>query len=342
MKQSIKIDIIYYCVERDTKMEFEFSDSSDMPVRTLASTAEDKKEFLFALKRAVFRSDTVIVVGGLTGGTYLPAVLASAVGTPLEKLDYRSLGFTEPAKPLMFPKGSIPLVTDGNDIGGLLIEKGRQAIILLTENASIRHELLNSLVYPYIFDGGREEFDSEPVTQEELVLSEPAAVLQPEAEIAEEPVPEDIASSKPDEEITEEIPAENNAGEAVESEESISADETVSDSGEKTEEESVTKLPLIKELPSVSDGMFVIADDGNEEEEDNVDMFSDYPVPVDTRDDYSSMILGNPDNGDIYVENEGDEYPSGSGFIKFLGVFIGVLSIATAAALIVLYFMGLI
>ena len=136
-------------------MEFMFKDSGEHPIRLLTSDADDKEEFLYALKRAVFRSDNVIIVGGLNEKHYLPGLLSSAIGVPCVKVDYRALGFEESEKPLMFPSRSIPLVTPDREIGGFLIEKGRQAIIMLSEMFEVRRKLLENLIMPYIFDSRR-------------------------------------------------------------------------------------------------------------------------------------------------------------------------------------------
>lgn len=228
MKQSIKIDIIYFGVDRDTQMEFRFSDCDKMPIRTLASTASDRDEFLYALKRAVYRSDTVIVVGGLEGGIFAPALIGAAVGNPSEKVDYKALGLAEPAKPLSFPKFSIPLVTPDNRIGGMLLEKGGESIIVLSEDANVRHQLLDTLIYPYIFD-----MEAEKETIADSGVTYATAFEQDDDGFCSIDVAEELIS------------------------EGVKPDNAV-DAEEKT---------AINPLPNVSDGMFVMAVADDEAEE---------------------------------------------------------------------------
>ncbi len=369
MKQSIKIDIIYFRVDRDTKMEFRFNDAGKMPVRTLASPVNDRDEFLYALKRGVYRSDTVIVVGGLGGNIYIPGIIGAAIGAPAEKVDYRALGFAEPAKPLVFPKGSIPLVTSDNRIGGMLLEKGRQSIIVLSEDTAVRHQLLNSLVYPYIFDLGMEDepFVSDPVgaapvapTVEEVVTDAVQEVFSSSAvEMAEEIVEETV------EEVAEAeaMPAEDEpAEETVETKEEPVEDiveDTLEEPAEEiaeaeTEEIAVEEIEEVAEeepetvmLPNVSDGMFVIADDGsNDEDPDDVTpetIFSAYgSMPVEDKAFDAAVFTGYQEETDdegYYGEEE--YYKPRVSVGKIIGIAVALLCIGASAAIFTMIIMGL-
>ena len=281
MMQSIKIDIIYFQVDRDTKMEFRFNDFEKMPIRTLATSVKERDEFLYALKRGVYRSDTVIVVGGMNGNVYLPGIIGAAIGAPIEKLDYKMMGFEEPERPLVLPKGSIPLVTEDDEIGGMLLEKGRQSIIVLSEDATVRHKLLDELVFPYIFDSSAEEAAPAPA------VSEPVKPVAPKV-LTFNPNSQDIFSSSAmisAAEATEEIapviqetPEEKPVEAEPEREIGEQPEETVEPMPEKSVSEPEMELFNIEaeekkeQLPNISDGMFVIAADEGDEDDDDEEL----------------------------------------------------------------------
>ncbi len=352
MKQSIKIDIIYFGVERDTKMEFCFNDFDKMPVRTLATAAEGRDDFLYALKRAVYRSDIVIVVGGLSSKIYIPGIIGAAVGATAEKVDYKALGFAEPAQPLVFPKGAIPLVTPNNHIGGMLLEKGRQSIIVLSEDATIRHQLLEELIYPYIFDVEMEDnsnviYSSSAAVPEETIAEEPkeeaiteATVAEPAEELpaAEEAVPVEMEAA---EEIAEEVAEEPAVEEIAEEAE---ATEIIEEFTEQAIEEADEEAPIGNE-----EGLFVVVDDGSDELGDEEDeefvAFKDFVAPLADETLASAEYTGYQydDAEDELPYADRDIYaPERPSVAKILGIIVALLCIGASAAIFMLVILGLI
>lgn len=366
MMQSIKIDIIYFKVDRDTKMEFRFNDFEKMPIRTLATSVKERDEFLYALKRGVYRSDTVIVVGGMNGNVYLPGIIGAAIGAPIEKLDYKMMGFEEPERPLVLPKGSIPLVTEDDEIGGMLLEKGRQSIIVLSEDATVRHKLLDELVFPYIFDSGAEELSPAPAVSEPV---KPAAPKVP----AFNPNSQDIFSSSAmisAAETAEEIAPEMQKTpeeKPVEAESECEIEEQPEETVEPMPEESVAEpereqfevkpAEEKEQLPNISDGMFVITpdeDDDDEEEllietvkvEPNLASTPAMPyVPMKEinlpETQFTTFVEEDDEDDDFIPEDEDDDYTSGVSFAKVLGVIVALLCIGAAAAIISMVLMDL-
>lgn len=367
MMQSIKIDIIYFRVDRDTKMEFRFNDFEKMPIRTLATSVKERDEFLYALKRGVYRSDTVIVVGGMNGNVYLPGIIGAAIGAPIEKLDYKMMGFEEPERPLVLPKGSIPLVTEDDEIGGMLLEKGRQSIIVLSEDATVRHKLLDELVFPYIFDSGAEEVAPAPAVSEPVKPAAPkvptvnpnsqdifsSSEMIPAAETAEEIAPaiQETPEEKPVEAEVETEIEEEKPNETLEPQPEESAAEPRKElfTVEPTEEK--------EQLPNISDGMFVIAaDDDDEDEEEflpetvriepSVTSAPAIPyVPMKEinlpETQFTTYVEEDDEDDDFIPEDEDEDYPSGVSFAKVLGVIVALLCIGTAAAIISMVLMDL-
>jgi len=379
MMQSIRIDIIYFRVDRDTKMEFRFNDFEKMPIRTLATSVKERDEFLYALKRGVYRSDTVIVVGGMNGNVYLPGIIGAAIGAPIEKLDYKLMGFAEPERPLVLPKGSIPLVTEDDEIGGMLLEKGRQSIIVLSEDAAVRHKLLDDLVFPYIFEMDAGEVEGETnapekaplkpnVTEEkpqvsdfEDIFSSSAAVNS--TEIAEEITPEpeqpELEKIEPEEvepeyPEPEEVKSQESEGvfhiaELPEDDEEDSAAlqvKIIAAEPEVQEKTAESDAVLNATAPNISNGMFVIAqDEDDESEEDTFAAGEVIPFAAMSEANYPSTeftaFVDEEEEAEEYYDDE-DYYQSNISFAKVLGVIVALLCIGGAAAIFSMLFMGFI
>lgn len=147
MSKDVKIEIIYYKSETDVSLEFGLH--GNYPVRLLSSSSNDLKGFFHSLKRAVSRSQIIIVVGGYAGDEFIPSFIARAINKPCAVPEYNQLGVISKEKyPL--PEGSVPLAPSNKRFGGFLIESGPQTIISLTENKKIRLGIVSEVIVKYI------------------------------------------------------------------------------------------------------------------------------------------------------------------------------------------------
>ncbi len=202
MIQSIKVDVIYFTIPTDFEMEFNLGGCCRM--RLLADKANDGKDFIRSLSRAVSRSRVIICCGPLFGEAGLISRVATAIGRPLSKAENATFGI-QGEQEIDIIDGSMPLVTKEGVFGGCVIESGPQSIILLTESKSVRKTLMGALIHPYI--EGLSRKSTTPAATENKDET-PA-----EESIAEETLPETEAVTEETAENTEntEEPATENA-----------------------------------------------------------------------------------------------------------------------------------
>ncbi|MCQ2450278.1 MAG: hypothetical protein MJ132_08880, partial [Clostridia bacterium] len=197
MIQSIKVDVIYFTIPTDFEMEFNLGGCCRM--RLLADKANDGKDFIRSLSRAVSRSRVIICCGPLFGEVGLISRVATAIGRPLSKAENATFGI-QGEQEIDIIDGSMPLVTKEGVFGGCVIESGPQSIILLTESKSVRKTLMGALIHPYIEGLSRKSTTpaatenkdetpaEEPIAEE--TLPETEAVTEETAENTEEPATE--------------------------------------------------------------------------------------------------------------------------------------------------------
>ncbi len=149
MIQNIKVDIVYFMTATD--FEFEFNLGGCCHMRLLNDKAQDKKSFVNSLARAVSRSQIIICVGPIFGEEGLIATTASAISRGLKTIDNNDYGISSEGE-IKIIDGAVPLVTPEGYFGGCIIESGKQTIILLTENRTIRKSIMKNLIHPYIED----------------------------------------------------------------------------------------------------------------------------------------------------------------------------------------------
>lgn len=147
MLQNLKTDIIYHLTPSDFEMEFNLGGCCRM--RLLTEKTTDKKGFVNALAKSVARSRVIMICGPLFSERGLLNIVSSAIGTNLRVINNAAYGISGDDK-IKILEGSVPLVTKEGYFGGCVIERGPQAIILLTENKTIRKTLMKNLVHPYI------------------------------------------------------------------------------------------------------------------------------------------------------------------------------------------------
>ncbi len=163
MFQNIKSDIIYYNTPADFEMEFNLCGCCRM--RLLNDKCNDKKSLLTSLSRAVSRSRVIIITAPLFDSENIIGTIASSIGNGTEIIDNNSYGINSQAE-INIIKGSTPLVTDDGLFGGCIIECGPQTMIILTENKSVRKNIMKTLIHPYISDLFALETSPEQPTEE--------------------------------------------------------------------------------------------------------------------------------------------------------------------------------
>ena len=197
MVQNLKIDIIYHDTPSD--FEFEFNLGGCCHSRVLNSHTHDPKEMLSSLAKAVSRSRVILVVGEIYGELGLINLVSKAVSIPLVSADTKEYGITSPDDAMIL-NGSLPLVSRDGVLSGCIVESGPQSIILLPETKSLRKDICDNLVFPYITALSRvPETDgiisNEMPSEETTVISEEIAeevpvdiedIIEEAAEVAEE------------------------------------------------------------------------------------------------------------------------------------------------------------
>lgn len=149
MQQNIKVDVIYYLSPSDFEMEFNLCGCCHM--RLLNEKTQDRKELVKALAKAVSRSKIIIMCGPLFDDNGLIKLVSTAIGKTTEVINNSEYGINYDDK-ISVIEGSTPLVTPDGLFGGCIIESGPQAIIVLSENKSVRKNIMNNLIHQYIYE----------------------------------------------------------------------------------------------------------------------------------------------------------------------------------------------
>lgn len=142
------MELIYYNTETDFEMEFRLAGVCRM--RFLSNKVDSPQEFVNVLYRAVSRNRVIAVVGALDGTFGICNLIANSVMLPLEIADLDKFGI--PNSQFCVPQGAMPLITQSGVPAGCLLENEAQSIVLLSDNRSLRHDVMKNLVHPYIKD----------------------------------------------------------------------------------------------------------------------------------------------------------------------------------------------
>ena len=301
MIQNIKVDIIYYLMGSDFEMEFNLCGCCRM--RLLTDKAKDKRSLVEDMSKAVSRSRVTIICGPLFSEEGLINITAKATNRRLVTVDNKEYGINSDGE-VNIVAGAIPLVTRDGIFGGLIMESGPQTIILLTEAKSVRKDIMQTLIHPYIEElsiiperrGGShlEETakDEEPIedissgkhleTPAESSVEEISSDSQKSEENAEETVEETIEET-PEAEVQEEVVEETTQQEPPaqeEAQESGKETETEEETEEETQEagEEETAEPSKQETQDAADGeiMFVFPDYEDDDGETDIEPQDDY------------------------------------------------------------------
>lgn len=220
MFQNIKVDIIYYKTNTDFEMEFNLSGCCRM--RLLTDKAPDRKILVSQLARAVSRSRIIIMTGSLFGEQGTIKTAAIAIGKELTVVNNSQFGINGDHK-IEIIKNSVPLVSTDGIFGGCIIEQGPQTLILLSENKTIRKNIMQTLIHSYIQEICAAE------------LTEKAAEVQNvEQSVTEPEVLETVEEEKVDEAITD-----NNQSEVAEKVEDFAPAETIFEEKEYDSDEGI-------------------------------------------------------------------------------------------------------
>lgn len=149
MVPDLTLEVIYLNEPTDFKMEFELCSSSN--VRFLSLPVKNRVEFLTAISKSVVRSRAIIAVGSFNplDKHYIPKIIAKATGYELQKVENGKFGIAT-ENPVFLPKNSLPLVDENGNLGGCVLENNDQAIIMLTSERGLRHNIVSNLVCPYL------------------------------------------------------------------------------------------------------------------------------------------------------------------------------------------------
>lgn len=147
MIQNIKVDTIYYLTNSDFEMEFNLCGCCKM--RLLTDKAENAKNFVGLLSRAVSRSQVIICCGKLFSNDGLINIISKAIKKPLVAVDNTAYGIAD-SNEIEIMEGAVPLVNADGCFCGCIAESGPQSIILLTDNKGLRKTVLKQLIHPYI------------------------------------------------------------------------------------------------------------------------------------------------------------------------------------------------
>lgn len=146
MSKDVRIELIYYKTSTDISLEFGLH--GDYPLRLLSVNAKNRTEFFHSLKRAVSRSEIIVIIGGYNKNDYLPLFLAKSIGRTTIESDNGDYGILSDGT-VILPAGAIPLVTRGK-FGGFIIESGPQTIFSLTDDREVRLAVIKEVIVRYI------------------------------------------------------------------------------------------------------------------------------------------------------------------------------------------------
>ena len=200
MVQNLKVDVIYYNTPAD--FEFEFNLGGCCPSRILNSRTASPAEMLTSLSKAVSRSRIILIIGKINEDDGLMALVSKAIGIPLTNIDSSEFSVVYPENPNVI-KNALPLISNDGILSGCIIESGPQAIVLLPDSKSLRKEICESLVFPYITALSK--------TPETDSVNSEAEEQTEEAPITEEVIEEVTAEAEEEQEATE-ISEESNEG----------------------------------------------------------------------------------------------------------------------------------
>lgn len=194
MLYNLRSDIIYYKSSSDFELEFNLCGCCRM--RLLTDKPSNKKAFVHSLARAVSRSRVILIAGAIFGEENTIQIVSQALGTTTEVVDNSAYNIASDDE-IEIIKGSIPLVSSDGSFGGCIIESGPQTMILLTDNKTLRKNIMTTLIHPYISElyaaevQANTESRGEPKTEIPVNSPEEDTEIEPNPVVIEVPVTQD-------------------------------------------------------------------------------------------------------------------------------------------------------
>ncbi|MBE6780239.1 MAG: hypothetical protein E7545_04590 [Ruminococcaceae bacterium] len=237
MLYNLRSDIIYYKSSSDFELEFNLCGCCRM--RLLTDKPSNKKAFVHSLARAVSRSRVILIAGAIFGEENTIQIVAQALSTTTEVVDNNAYNIASDEE-IEIIKGSIPLVSSDGSFGGCIIESGPQTMILLTDNKTLRKNIMSTLIHPYVSELYAAEMKSNNGNS-----SETAEVVDATSESVSETLPTPVVDQEPviEEDITEENLVLEASSPVIPTEEVISEDIIIEDT--LTEDEVQVSIPDI-------------------------------------------------------------------------------------------------
>lgn len=146
MSKDVKIEILYYKSSADVALEFGLH--GDYPLRLLSVGNEDVSQLLHNLKKAIARSEIILIVGDWNADKKVVDLLARFIGRNTDTSDNSDYGITESGT-VTLPAGAHPLVANGK-YGGFVIESGPQTIFALNNDRGLMNAITEETLVPYI------------------------------------------------------------------------------------------------------------------------------------------------------------------------------------------------
>lgn len=292
MQQNIKVDVIYYLSPSDFEMEFNLCGCCHM--RLLNEKTRDRKELVKALAKAVSRSKIMILCGPLFDDNGLINIVSTAIGKSTEIINNAEFGINYDDK-INIIEGSIPLVTPDGIFGGCIIESGPQAIVVLSENKSVRKTIMNNLIHQYIYELSllpenaltRDDENSETVEEaaSEATATETVAETQAEEKVEEQEQDEEPKGNIEYEDISSVSDQAEETVEAEQEETEPQSEEIQTESEEETEysaEEEMQEQPEFEQQfgKKIDNGkaLFSFADEEETEQPEDLEDLEDLEV----------------------------------------------------------------
>ncbi|MEE0945695.1 MAG: hypothetical protein U0M42_02555 [Acutalibacteraceae bacterium] len=293
MVQNLKVDVIYYNTPAD--FEFEFNLGGCCPSRILNNRTSSPAEMLTALSKSVSRSRIILVIGKVNEEDGLMAIISKAIGMPLTEVNTEEFSVVYPQTPVVI-KNALPLISNDGILAGCIVESGPQAIVLLPDSKSLRKEICETLVFPYVTAMSKTPETDNVMGDEE----------------------------KPEEENTQEIAEE----EQENTEETYEVQTEEADVEPITEEEIVEEVEQAEELPETE-----ISDSENETEENETQQSSFFN---DEEENEASLIDDNyvftkseteEEAANDYTEDENDDATIPKKKLRLSGLSIAILAV---------------
>ena len=270
MISNLKVDIIYYKTSSDFELEFNLSGCCRM--RIFKDKVNDRKELVNTLARDVSRSRVIIVVTDLLGEKNGVEIVSSAIGYKYEPIDKMAPSIKS-GDNIKAPHGCLPLVTKAGQYGGCIVECGKQSIIIVSSDRSLRHEVMRTYIHQYIFDINqveaynerlRHENEHNPIIDQSNILNTARQEFMPataEIQATTDSADADSAAECEESALTETASADENSQAAV-SEETTSKEEEITeqnnDDSEATDDEVRAENTVVR---SSSEGFVAMMSD---------------------------------------------------------------------------------